>query len=282
MKLVGICVALLTIVPISARAEVGTTHEIVRVQDTTFATEPGPGSRGSTHDQDAIIERAVGETDAGVELEYDLPKEASKNERAATWQLPALILKRPDGSMQLLNEPELRARAERWLKSAHWTREVCEHLIFTWNAFRIECDPQSAITIVRAFDLGGAQVREGALYRDSGALQGAPLVRKPGPDGGAIYSVELPVDPEQVRQQRVETDLGVAEISGKKLDRADAIKTHASERISGTITIDFEANSAGEIWRRTRLTKIEIRRPDGQTESQRSTETLESRPIPAS
>jgi hypothetical protein len=260
-------------------AAVGDTREIVLTRDSSFTV--GSQGTGSSHDQDAIIERVIRESDAGVELEYDRPKAATKDERAEVWQLPARILRHPDGSMQLLNEGELQARADKWLKSAHWTREVCGHLIFTWNAFRIECDPQSAIRIVQDFDLGRSPISEGAYYRDPAALQAGALVRKPGPDGGAIYSVELPVDPEQIRREGVETDLGVAEISGKPLERAEAVRNHAAEQISGTISVAFEANATGEVWRRTRVTRIEIKQPGGSVEHRQTTETLESRLLPA-
>lgn len=279
MRIIGTCAALLATAAVPGRAAVGDTHEIVSVRDSTFST--GQKSTGSTHDQDSIIERIIRQSDAGVEFEYDFPKEATKAERGDTWQLPARVLKRPDGSMQLLNEAELQARADKWLKSAHWTREVCGHLIFTWNAFRIECDPQSAIRIVEAFYLGGAEVHDGALYRDPAALQGAALVQKEAAPGRATYSVELPIDPQQVRDDEVETDLGVAEISGKKVERAEAIRNHADEQISGTIVIDFEANARGEVWRRTRVTNIEIKQVDGQIQHRKSIETLESRLLSA-
>jgi hypothetical protein len=278
MRMIGLCAVLSVSIVAPADAKAGETHEIVRVQNSSYTT--GDAGTGSSHDQDAIIERVIQRTDAGVEVEYDFPKSTTKEERAGTWQLPARILKRPDGSMQLLNASELQARVDRWLKSAHLNREACGHLIFTWNAFRIECDPQSVIRMAQAFDLGGPQVHDGALYRDPAALQPAALVRKSATSERATYSVVLPIDPEQVRNEEVQTDLGVAEITRKKLERADAVRNHANEQISGTIAIDFDANAAGEVWRRTRVTNIEIKPADGQIEHRETTETVESRLLP--
>ena len=280
MRILGMCALVLAVAAAPARAAVGDVHEIELVRDSSFAV--GAGSTGSSHDLDAIIERVIGQTEAGVELEYDLPREATKEERADVWQFPARVLKRPDGSMQLLNEPELLLRVDKWLKAANWTRKICGHLIFTWNAFRIECDPQSVIRNLQDFDLGGAPLHDGALYRDPNALQSAALVRKSAASGGATYSVELAVDPEKVREERVETDLAVAEITGKKLERADALLSHASEQISGTITIDIETDPEGTAWRRTRVRKVEIKQADGSTENRTTTEILESRLVSTS
>ncbi len=150
--------------PAQFRPQIGDTYEIIMKQ--TSAQNSSDGSSGSSHDNDTIIERVIGVRPDGLELEYDLPKSASQASRTGTWQFPARVFKPEHGSMQLLNRPELEARIEAWLKAAKWTREVCGRWIFTWNAFRIECDPQSVIVNLESFDL---RVQEALLHNSARA-----------------------------------------------------------------------------------------------------------------
>src|SRR5207253_9149447 len=63
----------------------GDVHEI-RVERNMEETS-SDGSSGSSHDLDTMIERVIALRDDGVELEFDLPAEATREERAAVWQL---------------------------------------------------------------------------------------------------------------------------------------------------------------------------------------------------
>jgi hypothetical protein len=203
MKLIGITgiIAALLLPIIVARAgasplapRIGDTYEITRTSETS--QQGSNGSSGSSHDKDTIIERVVSLRADGLELEYDLPKAATANDRATNWQLPARVFKPFRGPAQLLNGSELEARVDGWLKAAGWSRTACGHWIFTWNAFRIECDPQSVIKTVEAFDLRPADLRQGAPYQETEARAPGTLVRKStGPDG-AIFSVEMAVHSE--------------------------------------------------------------------------------------
>ena len=135
--------------------------------------------------------------EAGLEQEYDLPKEATAEDRASSWQFPVRVfkpfLRMP---MQLLNGPELEARVDSWLKAGGLTRVACGHWIFTWNAFRIECDPQSVLKTLEAFDLQTDDLRDGAVYKDPEAREPAPMKRKTvGPKGAVFFVVEMAVDP---------------------------------------------------------------------------------------
>ena len=154
MKLIGFTgiVGALLLPAIVARAgalplapQVGDTYEITLTRDS--AQQGSHGSSGSSHDKDTIIERVIGLRADGLELQYDLPSAATADERAGNWQFPARVFKPFGGPAQLLNGPELEARVDGWLKAAGWPRTVCGHWIFTWNAFRIECDPQSVLAM---------------------------------------------------------------------------------------------------------------------------------------
>ena len=262
---------------ISLAPQVGDTYEITL---TKASNKRGSnGSLGSSHDKDTIIERVIGLRTEGLELQYDLPNAATSDDRARNWQLPARVFKPFGGPAQLLNGAELEARVDAWLKVAGWSRSVCGHWIFTWNAFQIECDPLSVLKSIQSFDLGAADLREGAPYREFDARSSGKLVRKTDGLGGAIFSVEMPVDPDAVRRARAATDVVVGEFMNKPVSLDAALRKQALEIISGTISVAFETDSTGNVRRRTKVTKLDISGPDGPIETQTVVETLERRLI---
>ena len=286
MKLIGFTgiVGALLLPAIVARAgalplapQVGDTYEITLTRDS--AQQGSHGSSGSSHDKDTIIERVIGLRADGLELQYDLPSAATADARARNWQFPARVFKPFGGPAQLLNGPELEARVDGWLKAAGWPRTVCEHWIFTWNAFRIECDPQSVIKMVQSFDLRSADLREGAPYQETEARGSGKLARKAAGPDGEIFAVEMPVDPDAVRRARAESDVVVGEIMNKPVSLDAALRERAREIVSGTISVAFETDPAGNVRRRTKVTKLDIKGPGGRSETETVTETLERRLI---
>src|SRR5262249_40443007 len=129
-----------------------------------------------------------------------------------------------------------------WLKAAGWSRTACGHWIFTWNGFHIECDPQSVIKTVEAFDLWSADVREGAAYQENAALGSGTLARKAAGSNGATFAVEMPVDPDAVRRARAESDVVVGEVMNKPVSLDAALRERAREIIFGTISVEFETD----------------------------------------
>ena len=286
MKLIGFMgmVAALLLPALTARAgalplapQVGDTYEITLTRES--ARHGSDGSSGSSHDKDTIVERVIGLRPDGLELQYDLPNAATADERARNWQFPAHVFKPFGGPAQLLNGTELEARVDAWLKAAGWPRTACGHRIFTWSAFRIECDPQSAIKTVQSFDLRSADLREGAPYQETEARGSGKLARRAGGPGGAIFVVEMPVDPDAVRRGRAESDVVVGEIMNKPVSLDAALRERATEIASGTISVEFETDPTGNVRRRTKVTKLDIKGPDGRSETRTVTETLERRLI---
>lgn len=255
--------------------KVGEESEIDKRYETSQKTSDGSGS---SRGRDVILERVIGVREGGLELEYDLPKNATAEDRARNWQFPARIFRRSNGSMLLRNRSELEARVEVWLKAAGLTRADCGRWIFTWNAFRIECDPQSVIKTVEAFDLRSADLREGAPYQEAEARGPGTLTRKAAGPNGATFAVLMEIDPDRVRRARAESDVSVGEIMKKPVTLDVALRERAKESVSGTISVTFDTDSVGNVWRRTKVTKVEGKRQDGQFESQTVTETVERRP----
>jgi hypothetical protein len=257
--------------------QVGDTYEITLVKDSV--QQGSNGSSGSTHDKDTIIEQVTGVRADGLELQYDLPNTTTADERARIWQFPVRVFKPFGGPAHLLNGPELEARLDGWLKAASLSRTACGHWIFTWNAFLIECDPQSVIKTVQSYDLRSANLREGGLYQDSDAGSSGTLARKAGGLDGEIFAAEMPVDADAVRRVRAESDVVVGEIMKKPVSFDAALHEREGEVVSGTILVAFETDPAGNVRRRTKVTKLDIKRPDGRSETQTVTETLERRPV---
>lgn len=281
LRLLAVTAALL-VQAIAARAQepqresrVGEVYEIRR--EIVSSESSSEGSSASSHDLDVLVERVIAVRDAGGELEFDLPQEATARDRAATWQFPVRVLQPPGGPLQLLNGAELAARVDRWLAAANWPRTVCGHWIFTWNAFRIECDPEAVLQTLASFDLRPGDLRDGAPYEEAGSRGPAVMRQEPRGSDGAAFVVEMEVDPEAVRRGRAQTDVVVAEISGESLTLDAALQAHASERISGTIRIRFETDAAGRAARRTKVTELAIEGSNRGRETRTVTETLERR-----
>jgi len=266
--------------PAPEAAHVGDTYEITLVRESS--EQGGDQSSGSSYDKDVIIERVIGVRPNGLELEYDLPKPAPGEQRASNWQFPARVFRPSRGPLELINRSELEARVDRWLQAAKWPRAICGHWIFTWNAFRIECDPQSVIETIEAFDLRRTDIREGARYQEKGGRAPGTLVRRGPSAEGATLSVELEADPDAVRRARAESDVAVGEIMRKPVTLDAALRARAKEMVSGTISITFEADPTGGLRRRTKISKLQIKTPDGGSERQTVTQTLTRRRIGAS
>jgi hypothetical protein len=259
------------------RAHVGETYEITRINETS--QQSNAQSTGSSYDKDTMSERVIAVRSDGVELEYDLPKATTKEDRDRQWQFPVRVFKPNRGPTQLLNRADVEARVGRWLKAANWPRTVCGHWIFTWNAFRIDCDPESVIQTIEAFDLRPADIRDGAAYTESAALAPGTLGRKSTGPNGETFSAEMPIDPMAVHRAEAESDVVVGEIMRKPVTFEAALRQRMKEAVSGTILVTFELDPGGTVRRRTKVTKLEIKEPDGHSETRTATETLERRRI---
>ena len=260
---------------ISARP--GDIYEIRIAKETS--QKSSDGSSGSSTDRDTMIERIIAARDGGLEVEYDLPRSATAQDRARNWQFPARIFKPAKGPPQLLNQSEMEKRVDRWLKAGKMTRAACGHWIFTWNAFRIECDPLSVIPSLSRLEVWPDDLREGAEYLEPGANGPASRVKAQSGSTDIGYVVETVVDPVAVRRQRAESDVIVAEIMRKPLTLESALSARSAEAISGTIKITFDGNAAGSIQRRTKVTNLEIKGPGERVENQTVTEVVEKKLI---
>jgi hypothetical protein len=179
--------------------------------------------------------------------------------------------------LQLLNRPELAARAAAWLKAAGLTDAACGHWYFTWNAFQIQCDPQSVVETIEGFELGPNNLAAGALYQDPQALSPTALRAKAAPRASTILYGEMAIDPDTVRRARAQSDVVTAEITRKPVTFEAALRARSSEDVSGTIAVTFEIDAAGHVRRQTKLITVNIKGPNGRLETRTVTQTLERR-----
>jgi hypothetical protein len=226
---------------------VGTIYEISR--DVETAEKSSNGSTSSSTDRDTVSERVTRVRSDGLELEYDLPKESTAQDRTSNWQFPFRVFKPFIGPSQLLNQPELEGRIEAWLKKGGLTRAACGHWVFTWNAFKIDCDPRSALDIVAAYDLRPSDLRDSTSS----------------------------IDPDHVRREQAQSDVVVAEIGKTALTLDDAIIARANDKISGTVSTSYVVDPSGFVQQRTRFTKLETTASNGVVTDRTVKEVLKRR-----
>ncbi len=232
-----------------AADQVGDAYEITLQ---SVSESRGEGSSGSSRSGYALVERVIAVRDGGVELEFDLPEGTSAESRAQNWQFPARVFKPQGGALQLLNAPELQVRVRAWLASAQIPEDACGRWVFTWTSIKIECDPQSVLSTLEAFDL------------------------RPGDTSDSVEQI----DPEAVRRERAEADVAVAQMMGEQpLAFEAALQARAAEQYSGAVTSRYETDAAGWVTRRVVMSELEITQADGSIERTTRTTTIERQRI---
>lgn len=277
MRRIGVLIAVISgfgAAHASARSPVvGDEFEISRSYHTSGKSSDG--SSGSSNGRDTVVERVIAVRDSGLELEYDFPSDAKSEAKARDWTLPARIFRPTNGLPLLLNGADLEARIEIWLTAANMTRANCGRWIFTWNLGRIECDPNTVIKTLEAFDLRSADLREGVPYSEFGALGSGKLEGKSSGSGRSSFAVTLKADPDFVRRVRAESDVVVAEIMQRPLSLNEAIRERSKDVVTGTVLVTFETDPAGDVWRKTTVTRLRTKQPDGKIEDDTTKVTIE-------
>jgi hypothetical protein len=275
--LLSLFVGVTFVVPINAHAQASSVGDkvVIRKSYETSSEMSDGSSSGSSRGHDSLLERVVAVREDGRELIYDLPKSATKEDRARHWQFPAHVFQPNRGSITLLNQGDLESRLATWLKSAGWDRSVCGQWIFTWNAFRIDCEPQSVIDTINSFDLRVSELGEGAVYSDVTAAAPGKLIRQPSEARTATYTVEMNANPDVVHRARAESDVVVGEIMQKPVLFETALRERLKEDVSGTVTVTLEVDDRGEVQKRIRIIRLKTKRLDGSTEIETKTETVE-------
>ncbi|MBN8816690.1 MAG: hypothetical protein J0J06_14730 [Sphingomonas sp.] len=264
-------VAITPVVALLLAQPAGGTYEL-RLERTSAEKTADDKSTSSSFDRDTVLERVVAVRDDGIELEYDNPSGSTDDDRARNWLLPFRVFRPRAGPTLLLNADELASRADPWLKRFKMTRAACGQWGFSWTAYKVDCDPQSALAIAERFDLWG-DVGDGVPYRYPGTLAASPLHRVAiGPEGSR-YTVDLAIDADAYRRERADADVAIGTIMRKPVTLADALRQRAAMTVVGTVKVAFDTDAAGRVRRRTVTTTLVTREP-GETE--RTTTTVET------
>lgn len=208
------------------------------------------GSRSSSHGRQAIAERILAATPEGVEAEYTLPYDPEEVRGNDRWLFPARIRTAPDGSKTVLNEAELLARSEAWLAEMEWPREVCSRWSFSWTAYQIRCDVAAAVETVESYGMQPGRIAAGAPFALKGALGPVVLARAGETEGRVILEGSGPVDVAFLREEDARAALVVAEVSHEALTPEEAAARSAAITATGTVSVRFEVDAAGMVWRR--------------------------------
>lgn len=242
--------------------------------ETTSQSLAEPDNRSSSRGHQTLSERPIRETAAGTEIEYAPPGPPEEVRDNASWMFPLRLLVTSDGRKTVLNPEQLETRLTAWLEKADWSREVCSKWLFTWIAIQVRCDPGAAIEAVETFGMRPGQITEGAQFEPAGALVPVVLTWTGFRDGRMVLSAVARIDPQFVRAGATETALVVAQISGEDLSAEDAALQAAGIGATGTLTVEFEVDEAGLIWKRVDTSEIVMTGGNNGDEVRRSSQTV--------
>jgi hypothetical protein len=230
---------------------------------------------GSSSGHDALVERVIAVAADGVTYEYDLPPDATSDDRARQWQLPVQLFRATTGDVQIVDVAALERRIDAWLRRARMTRADCGRQIFTWNLFRVDCDTSNAISVIERFLTPREPMAEGVIATHPYALAAGRFSRAV--DGSYLASLEI--DPEAARRSKAEGAVMVGNITNDPVTVDAATATWARAAISGTIAIRIEPDADGRVYRRVTHTSVVITGMGDDDEQVTATETLTRTPI---
>jgi hypothetical protein len=257
-----------------AAERVGDTYDIrLRYQTRSESSDSSSSSsQGGYH----IVERVIAVRDDGIELEFDFPSDATEQERAREWMFPARLLRRPSGEFELLNAAEMEQRIDAWLTLGGLTREACGQWYFTWNAFKVECDPHSVIATLEPYDLR-PDVGNGVLYEIPGAVGPAVLRLDRQDEDGSLYSGTAELDAEVIHSERLEADAILEQMLARAGDNAaidHEFDLPAIVQVEGALSLAIETDVTGRVIERRITTEVETINSEGVIEQATRTTIL--------
>lgn len=261
--------------PPAAIPKRGDVYELRLAYATAEKSENDQGS-SSSNGTTVLIERVIAISPDGAELEYDLPPDAKPEDRLRQWQFPARIFRPNSGSARLINQAALEARLGAWLATSKISRTACGRWVFTWNAFKIECDPISVLKTIASVDMGWDKRVEGALSSTHAAAGPAKLARTSGVAGSSL-TADLALNVDHVRKERAEADVVVGEIMREPVKLEQAMQARAKEKISGSVSVVMSLDTADREIKRVTTTTMRRQEAEGQVFNATSTETLQKR-----
>ncbi|MEQ3744817.1 MAG: hypothetical protein ABNH53_01100 [Henriciella sp.] len=244
----------------------------------------GGESSGNSRGHNTLIERIIKVDPTEIVAEYErIPsprRYVGEQPNLIDWDYPATISVLDSDELTLQNLEEIEARNTEWRQAAGIPDEACGLWYFTWNAFKIECDPNSVIQGLEAFILYNNEILDGQKIEEPGALEAGILTTVS--TDPLILQAEFELDSEIIREERAQEDIIFSQImQGETLTLENALQVRATEQISGTLKTVWEMDELGRVWKRTRNSNITIEFETGETETltqkQTTTRTLQAK-----
>ncbi len=252
--------------------QVGNIYEIKFSYETSSKT--GDQASGSSSGRNLLIERIIAINEESIDLEFDLSLNTKEAERERVWKLPAKVRRNDDGTLILLNSDEMENRITKWLEKANWTREVCDQWIFTWNAFKIDCDPQSALSLIASYDLNSNNFDPRKPYESKLATHAGELQLLANTPEGKTYRTELELNPQTIKAELAEVQLIIGQITGTEITIEDALKEQLLKNISGVMNITLVVDNEGRLIKRKEVLNIKTIEDDGTIKTETKTNIL--------
>lgn len=225
----------------------------------------GAGSSSSSRGRTVYSEQILSDSGDCTVKRFDIVDEEGRERPLAEWQWPVEVERCGNEARRMLNLPEMEARLATFLETADIPREACGRHYFTWNVFRIECDPQAVLPTIEAIDLGSLTLADGAEYAQSGIPRSATLVMVSADDGMITLRTEFAVDPVRFREETARTEVVVGDVMGEAVSYKDALAQAQKMEVSGSIVITFEKATDMSSIRQSVVTRLIVEEPgDGQ------------------
>lgn len=257
---------------------VASAWEVTLAYEDSSRREDG-SSESSSRGQTAVTERVLERDARGWLIEYGFPPDTSEEDRLREWQFPLRVFRSNSGDLVLANEAELQARADEWLERAKLSREACGTWYFTWNAFRVDCDPATALGIAEGYDLWLMDfVRTGKLGHEF-ATEPRAAVPTRDDAGNTIYTAALTIDPEKVRKSELKSQEIAATFYQDDAYLAEQVaKINASE-YAGSVLVIVTQGSDGIFHSVKTVSTLTVTLPEGERELRNSQRTLTRTPL---
>ena len=255
------------------------------VEDTVFEVRvayenksSGGNSSGSSSGHNTLTERIINVSSKEIVVEYESipsPKRyVDEQPNLIDWEFPATISLLASGEFILQNTEEIAARNAEWRQAAGFPDDACGLWYFTWNAFKVECNPDTVIQSLEAFVLFNDYMDENRKIEEPGTLE--PSILTLVASSPLTFQAKFDLDPEIIREERAQQDVIVAQMMQREtVTLEDALQERNSEQISGTLTTVWELDDLGRVVKRTRnsIVTIELESGERETLTQKKTTT---------
>ena len=202
---------------------------------------------GSSRGYTRYVERRLSADNGAPIFEYDVEVTEAAPRHPSDWHFPVRVTLEPGShALKLVNRTAMEARRDAWLDGAGLSADECGRSYFTWNVFKVECDPEAVLPVIA--DLRGEvlPLEDGAIAIDD--LAAAPVpVRRETLTEGTRYTANFALDEAAARRQLADKKRIVAEISGKTMTGEEALAAAARHDFSGTITVEVLTDASGDI-----------------------------------